>query len=315
MSKYTNYDKVSQTYDSVRYASGVETMTNILAGILKKNPEEICMLEAGCGTGNYSRGFLQNGIGKLTMFDANEGMLGRAKEKVAGYNNKVTEIRQHALPSIPYPDESFDAIAFVQVLHHLDTYHLKDDKKIITNGELDNTGSNLEEDDENELNEMFSARAYIKRYPNLIQAMREAFRVLKPNGVLLIDHSFEQNINASWISMAPKAHALFKKAFISGNDLIEILRTQHFENIFCVTRPGSAVSRVGLHNNPELVLDDKWRSNLSEWSFVDRSGELSSITDKVRQMKDEGKLSQFAYEQNRGIRLCGESTTVFAQKL
>jgi len=314
MSKYTNYDKVSQTYDSVRYASGVETMTNILSGVLKKAPEEICMLEAGCGTGNYSRGFLQNGIGKLTMFDANEGMLERAKEKVKGYDNKVMEIRQHQLPTLPYPDESFDAIAFVQVLHHLDTYHLKDDNKI-TNVELDNTGSVLEEKDENELNEMFAARAYIKRYPNLIHTMREAFRVLKPNGVLLVDHSFETNINASWISMAPKAHALFKKAFITGSDLIEILRTQHFENIFCVTRPGSAVSRVGLHNNPELVLDDKWRSNLSEWSFVDRSGELANITDKVRKMKEEGKLSQFAYEQNRGIRLHGESTTIFAQKL
>ena len=41
MSKYTNYEKVSQTYDSVRYASGVETISCILAGILKKKPEEV----------------------------------------------------------------------------------------------------------------------------------------------------------------------------------------------------------------------------------------------------------------------------------
>jgi len=304
MSKYTNYEQVSQTYDNIRHASGVEIMTKVLSGMLKKSPEEINLLDAGCGTGNYSAGFLQNGIGKLTMFDGSEGMLECAKKKVKGHEDKINEIKQHILPSLPYPDESFDAIAFMQVIHHLDTYHLEDD----------NTNEQVPvENGENELNE--STRGYIKRYPKLIQAISESFRVLKPNGVLFIDHCFEQNIDAHWISMAPKAHALVKKCFINGHDLIDMLKTQHFENIFCITRPGSSVASITLHDHPELVLDEKWRANCSEWCQLDKTGELSLITDKVKKAMDEGKLAQFAYEQNRGLRLCGESTTVFAQKL
>ena len=37
MSKCTNYEEVSKTYDSFRHASGVEQMSFILACMLKRN--------------------------------------------------------------------------------------------------------------------------------------------------------------------------------------------------------------------------------------------------------------------------------------
>ena len=38
----------------------------------------INLMEAGCGTGKYSVGFLKESIGKLTMVDASEVMLCKA---------------------------------------------------------------------------------------------------------------------------------------------------------------------------------------------------------------------------------------------
>lgn len=352
MSKYTNYEKVSQTYDSVRHATGVDTMTSILSGVLKKRPEEISMLEAGCGTGNYSLGFLRNGIGKLTMFDASEGMLGRAKEKVCDYDDQVKEIAQHRLPKMPYQDESFDVVTLIQVLHHLDTHHLNvnvDSLNITekeTGTELNGharkmkkmeeakgyphdikefdevNGSDGKLSEEIVMKKKSSAdlsgdvppRSYAEKYPNLALTIKEAYRVLKPNGVLLVDHSFRNNIDCSWISLAPKALALWKEAFIDGGDLLDVMRAELFQDIFCVTRPGSACSKEGMFINPTLILNDNWRRNLSEWSFPDRTGELPAILELVKQKQKDGTLTQFAYEQNRLFRTVGETTTVFARK-
>lgn len=306
MSKYTNYEKVSQTYDELRHAGHVDTMTNVICGILRKKPEEVRMLEAGCGTGNFSLGFLQNGIGHLTMIDASVGMLERAQQKVKGYVKEVKEMKQHMLPTMPFEDESFDCVTLVQVLHHLDTYHLKEP----------HNGSEVNEKDVNP--EMSSPNAtsnnYRARYPNLVRCIQEAYRVLKPNGVLMIDTSFEHNIDAHWISLAPKAANIFKQAFMPGNELIELLQTENYKDIFFTSLPSNSCTRTGLYDNAELIFDENWRKSLSEWSFIERTGELAGVLDLVKKKKDAGLLDQFAWDMNKKFRLVGETTTVFAQK-
>ena len=329
------------------------------------------MLEAGCGTGNYSLGFLQSGIGKLTMMDASEGMLQRAREKVGNYGNAVREVICHQLPTIPYPDESFDVVALIQVLHHLDTYHLNADIHQLNgpasepNGDEDLLNGNCAQMngdcaqmngdcaqmngdctqmngdcaqmngdctqmngdctqmnadgaamnvDYVQANGDVSETTYSQKYPNLANTIKEAFRVLKPHGVLLIDHSFSANIDASWVSLAPKALALWKKAFIGGGDLLEVLTAEHFKNSFCITRPGCSVSTSNIFENPELLFDEKWRNCCSEWSFVDRTGELPALLKFVAKKKKEGKLTQFANEKNKLFRIVGETTTIFARK-
>lgn len=307
MSKYTNYEKISQTYDELRHAGHVDTMTNVVCGILRKKAEDVVMLEAGCGTGNFSLGFLQNGIGHLTMIDASAGMLERAKQKVKSYTKEVKELKQHMLPTIPFDDDTFDCVTLVQVLHHLDTYHLKT-QTIDPDTEM--TGK-----DDPELaaphNNVMNYRA---RYPNLVRCIQEAYRVLKPKGVLLIDTSFEHNIDAHWISLAPKAATVFKQAFMPGNDLIELLQTENFKEVFFTSSPSNSCTRTGLYDNPELIFDENWRKSLSEWSFIERTGELAGVLDLIKKKKDDGHLDQFAWEMNKKFRLVGETTTVFAQK-
>jgi len=309
MSKYTNYEKISQTYDELRHAGHVDTMTNVVCGILRKKPEDVKMLEAGCGTGNFSLGFLQNGIGHLTMIDASEGMLERAKQKVKGYVNEVREIKQHFLPTMPFEDESFDVVTLVQVLHHLDTYHIKNG----ANNGANESAMNGKEDPE--LNSPHApSNNYRARYPNLVRCIQEAYRVLKPSGVLMIDTSFEANIDAHWISLAPKAASIFKQAFMPGNDLVELLQTENYKDVFFTNLPSNSCTRTGLYHNPELIFDENWRKSLSEWSFIERTGELAGVLDLVKKKKDAGQLEQFAWDMNKKFRLVGETTTVFAQK-
>jgi len=283
-------------------------MTNVICGILRKKPEDVQMLEAGCGTGNFSLGFLQNGIGHLTMIDASVGMLERAKQKVKGYVNEVRELKQHRLPTMPFEDETFDCVTLVQVLHHLDTFHLKESAS--HTNESDMSGK-----DDPEANSPHApSNNYRAKYPNLVRCIQEAYRVLKPNGVLMIDTSFEHNIDAHWISLAPKAATIFKQAFMPGNDLVELLQTENYKEIFFTSLPSNSCTRTGLYDNPELIFDENWRKSLSEWSFIERTGELAGVLDLVKKQKDMGQLEQFAWDMNKRFRLVGETTTVFAQK-
>ena len=69
------------------------------------------MLDAGCGTGNYSKDLLEMGLGHVTMLDASEGMLNKARVKMEPFKDKVT-IKQGVLPDLPFPNGTFDMVMF-----------------------------------------------------------------------------------------------------------------------------------------------------------------------------------------------------------
>lgn len=287
MSTYTDYDKISKTYDNGRKADGVEMMVMVLSGILKKKPSEIKLLEAGCGTGNYSLGFLEENIGKLTMNDASEGMLNKAKEKTEKYQTQVEEIKQVFLPCLPYPDATFDGVTFIQVLHHLDT-HFKDDENH-TNGK----------DDGNQT------------FPNLTKALEETYRVLKPGGVILIDTCFRENLHALAYSLLPSALDFNKSIFINEEELMNKMKVLDFENMFYIVRPNSTYLQ---QNKFENILDPEWRKHDSGWYVPESKGELAPLLKMLQEKKDNGTLNGFEHEFYRKQRLIGNHTVLFAQK-
>ena len=79
-------------------------------------------LDAECGTGNYSKAFLDYGIRKISAIDGSERMLAGAKNKLAPYSasNRIGEVKQHLPPSLHFDDNNFDTVSFIQVVHHLD---------------------------------------------------------------------------------------------------------------------------------------------------------------------------------------------------
>ena len=76
--------------------------------------QQIHLLDAGCGTGNYSKAMINCGVGHVTLIDGSDGMLKKARAKLANEIaiGKVDDIRVHSMPTIPYHDAHFDAVMF-----------------------------------------------------------------------------------------------------------------------------------------------------------------------------------------------------------
>ncbi|XP_057298838.1 demethylmenaquinone methyltransferase-like [Hydractinia symbiolongicarpus] len=238
------------------------------------------MLEAGCGTGNYSLALLQNGIGKLTLLDASEGMLAKAKSKLSKHEDRLIEVKQHALPEIPFADGTFDACTFIQVLHHLDTVRKEEE---------------------------------VSNHINLKKALVEAHRVLKSGGVLLIDSYFRENLNGFCTGLAPKTNAYLKKLYIDEEMLISFLKENGFVNMSCISRPGCTIYKDNF--KIENILDPVWRGCDSSWQILEENGELDSVLKLVQKHKDEGTLEQLERQFKRVNDKVGNHTMLFAQKL
>ena len=78
---------------------------------------QIYVLDAGCGTGNYSKVLLEAGVGKIYMIDGSEGMLSQSKSKLQNFidEKRIVDLRKHYLPSLPFEDNTFDVVMFMQV--------------------------------------------------------------------------------------------------------------------------------------------------------------------------------------------------------
>ena len=239
------------------------------------------MLEAGCGTGNYSLGFLKEGIGKLTMIDASQAFLSEAETKVSKYANNIIEIKQVFLPKLPYPDNSFDVVAFLQVLHHLDR-------------------------DEDVLE---------RKHPAIEEALRETYRVLKPNGVVLIDILFKEMTEINPISLAPKALEIWKKRYVDEDDLVDLLESSNFSNLHYLGRPNCTYfTKDHMFHRIEALIDPDLKSTISCLGLMESTGELEEVKQLIREKIADGTIKELKEKYNRKLRTNGLHTNVFAQK-
>lgn len=90
-------------------------MKFVHASVLSFN-QDIHVLDAGCGTGNYSAAILKHGVRKLSMMDASKGMLTKANEKLVAMGlSSYVDVKQALLPNLPYADNTFDVVMMNQV--------------------------------------------------------------------------------------------------------------------------------------------------------------------------------------------------------
>ena len=76
--------------------------------------QELHVLDAGCGTGNYAKELIELGVGKITLLDACSKMLSVAKDKLkdAIDTKIIDEVVEATLPAIPFEDGSFDVVLY-----------------------------------------------------------------------------------------------------------------------------------------------------------------------------------------------------------
>jgi ubiquinone/menaquinone biosynthesis C-methylase UbiE len=277
MSEYADYNSLSKEYDGSRSAVCLDLCLGAFHTKLGIPFGDLHILDAGCGTGNYAQGLLDAGIGNVTLFDANVGMLAKAGEKVKEFvadGRAVVKLHVHKLPVLPYPDEEFDVVMFNHVLHHLDR---QDDK-----------------------------------FHNYREAVCEARRVLKKDGLLLIQSLLVHQVEKSawFFCLAPKALESYKAIYLSASETSDVLTEVGFVNVDMITPLCTFLYSEEIYYNGSL---DQMVSLDSFWEMVS-SEEMTEVKEKFHRMKDEGRLREFITEHDKDRQEVGQTCFIFARK-
>ncbi len=273
MSSFEKYDETSQHYDATRQAVGSEIILGCLARH-EKPLGELRVLDAGCGTGAYSAALVAR-VGRMAAIDLSQGMLAQARTKLAEHE-AAGQIGFHQGPitELPFEDQNFDAVIINQVVHH-----------------LGDAGEN---------------------FARLRQVMGEVARVLRPGGMLVLNHcSQEQLRDAYWYyRLAPRAHDRVQRNFAP----IETVRTIWTEAGLAARGafvPLDAVCQGAAYFDGRGPLDKVWRDGDSFWALVDPE-ELNAAQDRVRALDAAGKLDDFLAEHDARRPSIGQITFLCA---
>lgn len=117
MSKYEDYDAISENYDKTRTAVGIEIVLGHIS-TLNKDRQSLQILDAGSGTGNYAIE-LKKHYPNIWCADFSMGMLNKCQQKFA-CNAQHAYLLRCDITKLPFRDSSLDVVTCNQSLHHLD---------------------------------------------------------------------------------------------------------------------------------------------------------------------------------------------------
>lgn len=273
MSSYENYSQTSAAYDQTRVPIGIDIITRGFA--LGNVPlEEMVVLDAGCGTGSYSRELLRF-VDRIDAVDLNSGMLQVATTKLHE-SHKTGRAAFHcaALAELPFADASFDGIMVNQVLHH-----------------LDGPGS--------------------IEFPEHRRALLELTRVLRPGGALVINTSSRQQIRqAFWNSaLIPEVAERMAECFMPVTALERLIidcgQTIRGRFISSDAMQGTA------YFDARGALSKPWRDGDSFWAKATEA-ELHEALQRIRGMDQNGTLEAYVASHEAARLELGQATFVVA---
>ncbi len=274
---YEDYSTSSNYYDGTRAAIGLE----ILLGVLAFRSAPLAgqsVLDVGCGTGNYLLG-LQPYIGRLTGLEYNPGMLEQAVGKTKSHPS-IELIRGSAF-AIPCRDNTFDGVMFNQVIHHFDAP-----------GGV--TGD---------------------AFPMLQKALAEAHRVLRPGGVIALNHCLQTQLRDAywWSELIPKAMERMALRYIPVPALRDLLESAGFE-YGGADVPLQGILQAKDYLNPEGPLDETWRRGDSTWTLATES-ELESGLEHLRRRLGDGTIDAWLEERDSRRKEIGQTVYIWAVRL
>ena len=281
ISQYADYTRASKSYDATRISVAIASVLGCLA--CSKVPlHEQTVLEAGCGTGNYLK-VLQDRVGRLTGIDFNEDMLAHARIKVSS----EVELHCGSILDLPYADQQFEGVLCNQVLHHLDAGPTSTDDPLLWAG---------------------------TSFENVARFFDEAYRTLRPGGVLVINISTHAQVRDGywWSELIPTAIA----RMLHRSPDLPTLQGLMMAAGFCVESVVADLHGILQGNcylNPLGPLSDEWRAGDSTWTLAS-AAELAEACERVEQMDGEGTMEGFLAERERRRKLVGQSTVVCGRK-
>ena len=273
--EYENYQETSENYDITRVPIGTE----ILLGCFASSPrplQEQTILDGGCGTGNYIQAF-RGKIGSLFGLELNKGMLAQARDKFRDDPN--IRLDPGTLVDLPYEEGTFDGMTCNQVLHHLAT----------------------EESDRED-------------FPHVCRMLAEAYRVLRSQGVLVINTSSHRQLRDGfwWADLIPEAVERIARRFPSLDFLITMLAETGFSVEGRIV-PLNGVLQGENYLDPKGPLKQSYRDGDSTWSLATRE-ELERALERVRVMNEDSRMAHYLEARERLRQDIGQTTFVFARK-
>lgn len=270
MSKYEDYATVSKAYDETRVPIGTEILLGCLSAAAAPL-EQVRLLDAGCGTGAYSRALLPH-VGRIDAVDLNEGMLAVSRAKLVGEEaaGRIA-FHQGSIDALPFADETFDAAMINQVLHHL-------------------------EDGADETWPLHSA------------VIAEMARVLRPGGVLVVNScTHEQLRKGYWYyDLVPQAREACIRRHIPPARLTAMMDAKGLHP----NPPVPVLDEVmqgETYFDPTGPLRENWRKGDSFWALATPS-QIAKAEERVREMQEAGTLKGWFQERDARRKGLGQFT-------
>ena len=271
---YEQYSETARTYDTTRRPVGLEVILRALA--MSAHPLQAqTILDGGCGTGNYLAA-LHPQLGRLHGLDCHQAMLTHAHRKLAG--TTTIYLVQGDLECLPYRDAVFDGMLCNQVLHHL----------------RHETGT--------------------RRWRSLRHCFREAARVLRPGGVLVVNTSSPRQLRDGfwWADLIPEAVHQVAQRFPPLADVDALLQEAGFARAVCVPLLAD-VLQGPQYLNSYGPFSKTYRDGDSTWALV-TSVQFQRALARLHALHTTGGIASYLAQREHLRHQVGQTTCLIARK-